>query len=87
MGSVRPYVYGRLDLLEFVAKTFDAVELERNKIPGGFHVEESVDYQHAIVSDNETGVRAGLVLGSIYCRIHAGPDLLQKERKRGRGLA
>ena len=33
-GTVRPYVYGRLDLLDFVKKVFDAVELERNQLPG-----------------------------------------------------
>jgi hypothetical protein len=27
-GSVRPYLYGRIDLPEFVRKVFDAVEVE-----------------------------------------------------------
>jgi PhnB protein len=41
-GSVRPYVYGRLDLLDFVKNVFDAVELERNKLPSGFHVQAQI---------------------------------------------
>lgn len=41
-GTVRPYIYGRLDLLEFVKKVFDAIELERNKLPNGFHVQAQI---------------------------------------------
>jgi PhnB protein len=40
VGTVRPYVYGGLDLLDFV-KFMSVVELERNPVAGGFHV----DYQ------------------------------------------
>src|SRR5258708_29629808 len=42
LGVVRPYLYGRLDLLEFVEQVFGAKELERNKVPGGFHVEARI---------------------------------------------
>ena len=41
-GTVRPYVYGRLDLIDFVTRVFDAVELERNTIPNGFHVQAQI---------------------------------------------
>jgi PhnB protein len=41
-GTVRPYVFGRLELLDFVKKVFDAVELERNKLPSGFHVQAQI---------------------------------------------
>jgi hypothetical protein len=37
-GTVRAYVFGRLDLLDFAKQVFGAVELERNMIPGGSHV-------------------------------------------------
>ena len=41
-GTVRPYVYGRLDLLDFVKEVFGAVEIERNKVPRGFHVDAQI---------------------------------------------
>ena len=41
-GTVRPYIYGRLDLLDFVKKVFDVVELERNQLPSGFHVQAQI---------------------------------------------
>jgi PhnB protein len=40
MGAVRPYLFGRLDLLDFVCNVFGAVELERTEFgPLAFHVE------------------------------------------------
>ncbi len=42
VGAVRPYVYGHLDLLDFVKNVFDAVELERNQMPNGFHVQAQI---------------------------------------------
>src|ERR1700694_2761993 len=41
-GTVRPFLYGRLDLLDFVKNVFGGVELERNVMPGGFHVETQI---------------------------------------------
>ena len=41
-GAVRPYVYGRLDLLDFAKNVFGAVELERNKVANGFHVQAQI---------------------------------------------
>jgi PhnB protein len=41
-GTVRAYVYGGLDLLDFAKQVFDAVELERNKLPHGFHVQAQI---------------------------------------------
>jgi PhnB protein len=41
-GSVRPFLYGRLDLLDFVKQVFGGRELERNTVPGGFHVETQI---------------------------------------------
>jgi PhnB protein len=39
VGTVRPFLYGRLDLLDFVKQVFGGVELERNIVPGGFQVQ------------------------------------------------
>ena len=41
-GTVRPYVYGRLDLLDFAKNVFGAVELERNQLANGFHVQAQI---------------------------------------------
>jgi PhnB protein len=43
VGTVRPYVYGNLDLIEFVQQVFGAVELERVEIGArSFHVEAAI---------------------------------------------
>ena len=43
IGSVRPYVHGPVELLDFVKQTFDAVELERHELgPKSFHVEMQI---------------------------------------------
>jgi len=39
MGTVRAYVYGPLDLLDFVTQVFEAEELERGETPRGLHVD------------------------------------------------
>lgn len=39
MGTVRPYLYGPNDLLDFVTEVFGAEELERNATGKGAHVE------------------------------------------------
>jgi PhnB protein len=43
VGTVRPYLYGDLDLVEFVQQVFGAVELERSDFgPRSFHVEAAI---------------------------------------------
>ena len=42
IGAVRPFLYGRLDLLDFVKDVFGAVEVERNTVAGGYHVEARI---------------------------------------------
>ena len=42
-GTVRPYLYGNVDLIEFVEQVFGAAELERLAFgPSGLHVEEAI---------------------------------------------
>lgn len=38
LGTVRPFLYGRLDLIDFVRDAFEALELERNHVAGGYQV-------------------------------------------------
>jgi PhnB protein len=42
LGTVRAYIYGPLDLLDFVTQVFDAEELERGETPGGLHVDVKI---------------------------------------------
>ena len=42
IGAVRPFVYGRLDLLDSVKHVFDASEVERNAVANGFHVQARI---------------------------------------------
>ena len=43
VGTVRPYLYGNVDLIEFVQQVFGAVELERFAFgPNCFHVEAAI---------------------------------------------
>jgi len=43
IGSVRPYLYGRLDLPELLKKAFAAEELERLPVGNkGFHIETKI---------------------------------------------
>ena len=43
IGSVRPYLYGRLDLPDLLKKAFGAEELERLPVGGkGFHIETKI---------------------------------------------
>ncbi len=42
VGSVRPYLYGRSDMLELVRRAFGAVELDHLPVGKGFHVEAKI---------------------------------------------
>src|ERR1700691_3593122 len=42
VGSVRPYLYRRLDMLELVKRAFGALEWERLEVGKGFHVEAKI---------------------------------------------
>jgi PhnB protein len=69
-GAVRAYLYGPLDLLDFVTQVFGAEELERGETSGGFHV----DYQ---IGDSVICVEAGeppetAMPGSVYIYV---PDV------------
>jgi PhnB protein len=52
-GSVRPFVFGRLDLPDFVRQTFGAVELERNALPNGCHVQAQIGDSVVVLSATE----------------------------------
>jgi len=54
VGAVRPYLYGDLDLSDFVKHVFDAVEIERHQMaPDSFHIESQIGDSIVVL---ETGV-------------------------------
>lgn len=53
-GCVRPYLYGPVDLVDFVKQVFDAVELERHEFgPESFHVELQIGDSVIVVEAGE----------------------------------
>jgi hypothetical protein len=53
VGAVRSFVFGRLDLIDFVARVFGAVELERNALDKGFHVQARIGDSVVVLSAME----------------------------------
>lgn len=54
IGSVRPYIYGPVRLLDFVKAIFDAVELERHEFgPESFHVEMQIGDSAVVIEAGE----------------------------------
>jgi PhnB protein len=53
IGTLRAFVYGRLDLLDFAERVFGAVELERNAIKNGFLVQARIGDSVIVLSAME----------------------------------
>jgi PhnB protein len=65
-GSVRPYVYGNLDLPELIKHAFDAEELERLPTPGGFHIEAKIGDSMVVLEVGKFPAGASPTTASIY---------------------
>ena len=67
-GSVRPYVYGNLDLPMFVREVFGAKEIERHEYPrGGAHIEAEIgDSIIVLEAAKEFPANSGVTKNSIY---------------------
>jgi len=67
IGAVRPYLYGPVQLLEFVRKTFNAVELERHEFgPESFHVEMQIGDSVVVIEAGELPPEVAPWKGAIY---------------------
>lgn len=67
IGSVRPYLHGPVSLLNFVAKVFGAVELERHEFgPERFHVELQVGDSVLVIEAGELPPEVSAWTNSIY---------------------
>lgn len=67
IGTVRPYIYGPVELLEFVQQTFDAVELERHEFgPRSFHVEMQIGDSVLVIEAGDLPPNVSPWMGTIY---------------------
>lgn len=65
VGAVRPYLYGKLDLLDFVQEVFDAVLLERHEFsPAAYHAEARIG-DSVVVMEASDPPHAGKAPGSV----------------------
>jgi PhnB protein len=72
VGTVRPYLYGNLDLIEFVQQVFGAVELERSDFgPRSFHVEAAIG-DSVVVLEVSDPPHASAAPASVYVYV---PDV------------
>ena len=70
-GSVRPYIYGRLDTILLVRDAFQARELERLPANNGFHIEAQIG-DSMIVLEVADPPPAGGTPSSVYVYV---PDV------------
>jgi PhnB protein len=66
VGAARPYLYGNLDLPEFVKRAFGAVELERVGDDKGFHVESKIGDSVVVMETGEFPPNVTPTRASIY---------------------
>jgi PhnB protein len=66
-GSVRPYLYGRLDLPDFVRQVFGAVELERHEFSDqSFHYEARIGDSVIVIEAGDLPAHVSGTKASIY---------------------
>ena len=53
-GAVRPYLYGKPDLPDFVREVFGAKEVERVAVGKGFHVEAQIGDSMIVIEAGES---------------------------------
>lgn len=72
-GAVRPYLYGPIDLPDFVRQVFDAIELERFEFgPKSFHVEMQVGDSTLVIEAGDLPQSVKPWRGSVYVYV---PDV------------
>jgi len=69
VGAARPYLYGHLDLPEFVKRTFGAVELERVGDDKGFHVESKIGDSVVVMETGEFPPKVTPTRASVYVSV------------------
>lgn len=66
-GSVRPYLYGPIELVEFVRQVFGAIEVERFEFgPKSFHVEMQIGDSTVVIEAGDLPPDVKPWVGSVY---------------------
>ena len=66
-GTVRPYLYGPVDLPEFVRQVFGAIEVERFEFgPRSFHVEMQIGDSTIVIEAGELPPEVKPWVASVY---------------------
>ena len=52
-GTVRPFIYGKLDLPDFVREVFGAKEIERLEAAGGLHIDAQIGDSFIVIAAND----------------------------------
>jgi len=65
-GSVRPYLFGNLDLADLIKRAFDAEELERLPTAGGFHIEARIGDSMVVLEVGTFPAQVKPTAASIY---------------------
>ena len=83
-GSVRPYLYGPVDLPGFVRKTFDATEIERIEFgPRSFHVEMQIGDSTLVIEAGDLSPKAKPWTCSVYVYVEDVDAVFQRALKLG----
>jgi PhnB protein len=64
-AAARPYIYSRLDTIELLKLAFEAEEIERHDVNGGFHVELRIGDSVVVLEAAEPPHPSGSA-GSVY---------------------
>jgi PhnB protein len=65
-GAARPYLYGNLDLPDFVKRVFGAVEVERIQDEKGLHVETRIEDSMLVIEAGEFPPEITPTRASVY---------------------
>lgn len=83
-GSVRPYLYGGLDLPDFVENVFDAVELERHAFSErSFHYEGKVGDSVIVIEAGDLPADVSATKASIYVYVEDVDETYARALKLG----
>lgn len=81
-GTVRPYIYANLDVVEWVKRTFNAVELERHETgQNAYHIELRLDDSVLVIETGDFDEAAPRV--SVYVYVDAVDQVYQRAIEQG----
>ena len=84
IGTVRPYVYGSLALLDFVKQTFGDVELERHEFyPKSVHAEFLIGDSVLVIEAGELPADVSPWVSAIYVYVEDVDEVFSRALKLG----